>query len=105
MKKGTKAVLRIIISILYIAWGITAPLTAISAILALNIGAIASATVGVLMLLAGIFGLIGVKRGKCRVFGIIVFVAALVAVVMALPAVAWQSIVTAVLAWLFIVCL
>ena len=47
MKQGTKNVLRIVISIVYIVWGIWSPISAISAIIALNVGAIASATVGV----------------------------------------------------------
>lgn len=105
MKKGAKSILRIVISIVYIVWGLYAPISAIQAILALNVGAIASATVGVLMLLAGIFGLVGIKKLKCRVFGIIIFVCSLVAVALALPSVSINSIVTAVLAWLFIVCL
>ena len=106
MKKTTKNVLRIVISIVYILWGISAPLTALRAILDLDIGAIASATVGVLTLLAGIFGLIGIKRIKCRVFGIIIFVCSLVALAMSLPSgLAWQPIVTAILSWLFIICL
>ena len=46
----------------------------IRAILALNIPAIVSAAVGVLTLLAGIMGLFGAKRGKCKVFGVIIFV-------------------------------
>lgn len=105
MKKGTKAVLRVIISIIYIIWGISSPLTAIGAILSLNPGAIASAAVGVLMLLAGLLGLIGIRRGACRVFGVIILVASIVAIALALPALSWQSLVTALLAWLFIVCL
>lgn len=105
MKKRTKDILRIIISIVYIVWGIFSPITAIQAIIALDIGAVASATVSVLMLLAGILGLTGINKNKCRVFGIIVFVASLVAVVLALPSISVNSIVTAILAWLFIVCL
>ena len=104
MKSGAKTVLKIVISIIYILWGLYSPISAIEAILALDIGAIASATVGVLMLLAGIFGLFGIKKMKCRVFGLIIFVCSLVAVVVALPSLSVNSIVTAVLAWLFIVC-
>ncbi len=105
MKKGTKNVLRIIISIVYILWGIYSPISAIQAVLALNVSAMISAAVGILMLLAGIFGLIGMKKIKCRVFGIIIFVFSLVAVVTALPTLSVNSIVTALLSWLFIVCL
>ena len=107
MKKGTKNVFRIIISIIYIIWGIMSPITAIQAILALNIPAIVSATVGVLMLLAGIFGLFGLKKSKCRAFGIVIFVFALIAVVTAIVGAGGivNPIITALLAWLFIVCI
>jgi hypothetical protein len=105
MKKGTKNVLRIVISIVYILWGIYSPISAIQAVLALNIPALISAGVGILMLLAGIFGLIGMKKIKCRIFGIIIFVFSLVAVITALPTISANSIITALLSWLFIVCL
>lgn len=105
MKKSTKNVLRVIISIVYIVWGIYSPISAIQAIISLNVGAIVSAAVGVLTLLAGIFGLIGVKKGKCRAFGIIIFIFSGVAAVLALPTIATNSIINAILAWLFIICL
>lgn len=102
MKKSTKNILRIVISIIYIAWGILSPLTAIKAIIDLNLGAILSATVGVLTLLAGIFGLIGIKKTKCRIFGIVIFVFSVISAVVAFSV---SSVITAVLAWLFILCL
>lgn len=105
MKLGTKKIVKVIISIIYILWGIYSPITAFQAVLALDVGAIASAAVGILMLLAGIFGLIGIKKIKCRIFGIVIFICSLAAVVLALPAISVQSIITALLAWLFIVCL
>ncbi|MBE6548320.1 MAG: hypothetical protein E7667_05530 [Ruminococcaceae bacterium] len=104
MKRTTKKVLKIIISLIYIVWGIYSPISVINAVIDLNVGAIASASVGVLMLLAGIFGLIGLKKIKCRVFGIIIFVCSAAAVVLALPSVSIQSVITAILAWLFIIC-
>ena len=105
MKKSTKKVLKAVISIIYIAWGLFSPLTAIDAIISLNIGAIAATAVGVLTLLAGVFGLVGIKKSKCRVMGVILFVLSAVAVVLALPAINWRSIITAALAWLFIACI
>jgi hypothetical protein len=100
-----KKVFKIIISIIYIAWGIASPLMAINAVMALDVGAIASAAVGILTLLAGIFGLIGIKKMKCRIFGIVIFICSAAAVVLALPSISIPSIVTAVLAWLYIVCI
>ena len=105
MKKSTKNVLRVIISIVYIAWGIWSPISAITAILALNIPAIVSAAVGLLTLLAGVFGLLRVKKSKCRAFGIIIFVCAVASAVFSLPIIAVNSIVNAILAWLFIACI
>ena len=91
-----------IISIVYIVWGILSPLTALEAIIALDLSALLAAGVGILMLLAGIFGLVGIKKGKCRIFGIVIFVFAVVSAVLAFSV---NSVVTAVLAWLFIICL
>ncbi len=99
-----KKIVRIIISIIYIIWGITAPLSAINAILALDVAALISAAVGIIMLLAGIFGLIGIKPLKRRLFGIIIFIGAAISVVTSLKTgIHWQPIVTAVMAWLYII--
>jgi hypothetical protein len=105
MKQGTKNILRVVISIVYILWGILSPITAFKAILALDIGAILSASVGIITLLAGIFGLMGVKKSKCRIFGIVIFILSIVSIVVALPAISINGIINAVLAWLFILCL
>ena len=106
MKSGTRAILKIIISIVYIVWGIYSPISAIKAILALDVGAIITATVGVLTLLAGVFGLIGIKKGKCRAFGIVILVFSIISIVYTLPAgvINTNAIVNAILAWLFISC-
>ncbi len=105
MKQTTKKVLKIVISIVYIIWGILSPITLIKSIIDLSLPAIVAAAVGVLTLLAGIFGIIGIKKTKCRIFGIVIFIFSLVSVILALPAISVQSIITAILAWLFIACL
>ncbi len=105
MKKSTRNVFKILISIIYIIWGIYAPVQAFQAVIALNVGAIISAAVGILTLLAGIFGLFGLKKEKCRIFGIIIFLFSLIGAVVALPTINVSSIITAILAWLFIICL
>ncbi len=104
MKKSTKNVLKVLISIIYIVWGIYSPIDAFAAVLALSVPAMISAGVGVLTLLAGIFGLFGMEKEKCRIFGIIICIFSLIGVVTALPALNITSIITALLAWLFIVC-
>ncbi len=99
-----KKVVRIIISIFYIIWGITAPLSAIDAVLALDVSALISAASGVIMLLAGIFGLFGIKPILRRVFGIIIFVGAAASLLVSLKTgLDWQPIVTAVMALLYII--
>ncbi len=105
MKSGTKNVFRILISLVYIIWGIYSPIEAFAAVVALNVGAMISAGVGILTLLAGIFGLFGMKKEKCRVFGIIICVLSIVGIVVALPGINVSAIINALLAWLFILCL
>lgn len=107
MKKGTKNVVKIIVSLLYIIWGITAPISAFTALLSLDIGAIIGAAVGVLMLLAGIFALIGIKSAKCKILGIVIFIFAALGFVYSLMGgyLDWRNLISAVLAWLFIICL
>ncbi len=108
MKKTTKNILRILVSIIYIIWGIMSPLTALRAIIDLNVPALLSAAVGVLMLLAGIFGLLGMKRGKCRFFGILIFIFAAITAVTAFLGggigAALSPAISALLGWLFIIC-
>ena len=100
-----KKIIHIIISIVYIVWGIGAPLTAIKAILALDVGALLTATAGVIMLLAGIFGLFRIKPLKRRIFGIIIFVLAAASAATSLMGghLAWQPIIQALMAWAYII--
>ena len=109
MKKSTKNLLRIVISIVYIIWGITSPLTLLQSVLALNLSAILSAAVGVVTLLAGIFGLLGIKKARARIFGIVILVLAILSIVSAVASFSLgalvQPIVSAILAWLFITCI
>ena len=108
MKKSTKNVLKILISIIYIVWGIYSPIKALEAVIALDVGAIISAAVGVLTLFAGIFGLFGLEKDKCKLFGIIICIFSLVGVVTSIPAfpnINVSSLITAILSWLFIICI
>lgn len=106
MKSGTKNIVRIVISILYIIWGVAAPLTALDAIIAFNISALIGAVGGILMLLGGIFALFKMKTNLCRTFGIIIFLVNAVAFVLSIfSGISWSPLVSALLAWLFIICL
>ncbi len=104
MKNQAKNVVHIIISILYIIWGIGAPLSAWHALVDLNVGAMISAAVGIIMLLAGIFGLFRIKPLKRRIFGFVIFIGAVVSVVFSWGGgIPWSPILQAVLAWLYII--
>lgn len=103
MKSTTRGLIRVLISILYIVWGILSPISAIKSLIALDLSGIVTAVVGVFMLIAGFFGLLGIKRAKVRTFGVIIFVAAAISVAISLPAINFVSIITAILAWLFII--
>ena len=109
MKKSTKTLLRIVISIVYIIWGIASPLSLLESILALNLSAILSAVVGVLMLLAGVFGLLDIKRSRARLFGIVIFVLAVLSIISVFSSFSLGALVrpliNAILAWLFITCI
>ena len=105
MKRSTRSLLRVIISLIYIVWGIFAPINAFKAILALDVSAVISAAVGVLTLFAGVLGLLDIKKAKCRIMGIIIFVGAVISIVVAFPNISIPSIINAVLAWLFIICI
>ena len=101
-KSTTRSLTRVLISILYIVWGIMAPASAFKALLKLDLNGIITAAVGILMLIAGFYGLLAIRRAKVRTFGVLIFVAAVVSVVLALPTINIVSIITAVLSWLFI---
>ena len=105
MSAATKKIIKILISIVYIVWGSYSPISVIRAVLDLDLSAVLSALVGVMTLLAGIFGLIGIKKMKCRIFGVVILVVAVVGIVAALPTISIRLIVNAVLALLFILCL
>ncbi len=99
-----KKVVHIIISIIYIIWGIGAPLSALNAIKNLEVAALISAAVGIIMLLAGIFGLFRIKPLKRRIFGVIIFIGAAASVVASInTGIHWQPILQAVMALLYII--
>ena len=106
-----KKIIHIIISIVYIIWGIGAPLTLIKSLASLDLsfltslGTLVSVATGLVMLFAGISGLLGIKPLKRRVLGIIIFVLAASSVITSLVGggINWQAILQAVMAWLYIV--
>ena len=111
MKKGTKKIIHVIISLLYIVWGVGAPLSILRNLASLNLeaifnlGTILSLATGLIMLIAGVLGLFRLRPLYRRLLGIIIFVLAAVAAVTSLMGgnIAWLSILEAVLAWLYII--
>jgi hypothetical protein len=106
-----KKIIHIIISIVYIIWGIGAPLSLIKSLVSLDItsltsiGTLISIATGLVMLFAGIFGLLRIKRLKRLILGIVIFVLAVSGVITSIAGggLSWQAILQAVMAWLYIV--
>lgn len=106
-----KKLIHVIISIVYIIWGIGAPLTLIKSLAALDIASLASigtlisVATGLVMFFAGIFGLLRIKPLKRRLLGIVIFVLALVGVITSVAGggFSWQALLQALMAWAYIV--
>ncbi len=103
---------RIVISLIYIVMGIDALVpsvrSALQSALELDLIGILTASVGILMLLAGLFGILDVKRGVCRAMGIFIFVVSAFMFVWALlkgQGYQRDGLIGAALAWLFILCI
>ena len=108
-KKSTRNVVHVIISIIYIIWGINSPLSVLKAIINLDMAALLGAAVGVVTLIAGILGLFQLKPAVRRVLGVIIFILAALTIVTSLSVggIHWQSLIQgilqAILAWLYII--
>lgn len=100
-----KTFLRIVTSIIFIVWGIYSPLSALDAIMSLNVSALISAGVGVLMLIAGVLGLIGIKKNKRRIFAIIILVMSVLPMITALPAFSLSALITVAVSVLYLLCI
>ena len=106
-----KKLVHIIISLVYIVWGIGAPLSFIKNLANLNfdsilsIGTLLSVATGVIMLIAGVLGLFRLRPIYRRVLGIIIFILAASSAATSLAGghLAWQAILQAVMAWLYII--
>ena len=106
-----KKLIHIIISIMYIVWGIGAPLSLIKSLAALDlasltsIGTLISVATGLVMLFAGIFGLLRIKPLKRRILGIVIFILAICGVVTSVVGggFSWQALLQALMAWAYIV--
>lgn len=103
---GKRNVTRILISIIFIAYGVSSVITAIRAMFGLDLALVLGCALGILMFATGICGLFGVKIKVCRVLGVIVCIlsALKVAVALAGGAFAVDCLVQALLAWIYFDC-
>jgi hypothetical protein len=113
-KKTTKKIVHVIISIIYIIWGIGAPLSLIKNLVSmdflnffslLSLSTVMGVLTGLVMFFAGIFGLLRMKPLKRRILGVVIFILAASSVITSLMGgqIAWQGILQAILAWLYII--
>ncbi len=101
-----KNITRIIISIIFIAYGASSVFTAFDALLDLDLGGILGCALGLLMFVTGIFGFIKSQITVCRVLGVIICILSALEFAMALASGAFlvNSLVQALLAWLYFDC-
>ncbi len=101
-----KNVTRVIISIIFIAYGISSVFSALDALLDLDFAGILGCALGVLMFVTGILGLIRSQIKVCRVLGVIICILSSLDFALALVGGAFvvQSLVQALLAWLYFDC-
>ncbi len=103
---------RVVISLIYIVIGIDQLVPSVKEVLrsaeALDLIGMITASIGILMLLSGLFGILDVKRGVCRTMGIIIFaVSAFMFVWSLVKGHGYQrdGLIAAALSWLFIICI
>ncbi len=103
---GKKNVTRVIISIIFIAYGISSVFTALEALLDLDFAGILGCALGVLMFVTGLFGIVKANIKVCRACGVIICILSALEFAMALVGGVFlvNSLVQALLAWLYFDC-
>ena len=103
---GRKNVTRALISIIFIAYGVSSVVTAIMAMLDFELAVVLGCALGILMFVTGICGLFGVQIKICRILGVLVCVLSVVNFALALVGGSFdvQSMVQALLAWIYFDC-
>jgi hypothetical protein len=106
--KSSKAdAIRVVVSLIYICMGVASVISALEALMRLDLVGILTSAVGVLMFVSGILCLAKLKTGVCRFFGILIFAVSAFNVVSALLGGAFEftAMTQVLLAWLFIIVL
>ncbi|MBQ8140830.1 MAG: hypothetical protein IJ038_03940 [Clostridia bacterium] len=101
-----KNLTKILISLVFIAFGIDSVVRAFEFLLDLEIGGILSCALGLVMFITGIVGLCKVKADVCRVLAIIVCILSAASFIMGLLSLSFQTqmLVQALLAWVYFDC-
>lgn len=99
-------VTRILISIIFIAYGVSSVIQALHALLDLDLGGVLACALGIIMFITGIFGLFRAHIKICRVLGVIICVLSALEFALALAGGAFlvDSLVQALLAWIYFDC-
>lgn len=97
---------RVIISIIFIAYGVDGFIRALQELLALDLLGVLSCALGILMFITGIFGILKTQIKVCRVLGVIICILSALNFALALAggAFATQMLVQALLAWIYFDC-
>lgn len=106
MAKKNANLTKILISLVFIAFGIDSVIRALELLLSLDIGGVISCALGVLMFITGIVGLCKVKIEVCRVLAVIVCILSAANFITGLLSLSFQTqmLVQALLAWVYFDC-
>ena len=106
MAKSKKKITRVLISIIFIAYGVSSVISAFESLLAFSLAGVLASALGVLMFITGLFGLIGASIKVCRVLGIIICVLSAANFALALSGGSFdtQMLVQALLSWIYFDC-
>lgn len=106
MAASKSKITRILISIIFIAWGVESVVLAFESLLDLDLNGVVASALGLVMFTTGLLGLFGASIKACRIMGIIICVLSAASFIMALASgsFATQSLVQALLAWLYFDC-
>ncbi len=106
MAKNKANLTRILISIVFIAYGIDSVIRALESLLDFDIAGILACAVGVLMFITGIMGLFKIKIQACRIMAVIVCVLSAANFITGLLGLSFQTqmLVQALLAWVYFDC-
>ncbi|MBE6556667.1 MAG: hypothetical protein E7664_02850 [Ruminococcaceae bacterium] len=102
MSKNSKDLTRILISLIFLAYGIDGFIAALQSLADFNIAGVLACALGVLMFITGILGLCR-KNKVCRILGVIICVLSAAQFVMGLLGLSFgtQLLVQALLAWIY----